>query len=432
MSYSNPARQTRSRYARSDVPGSLRVNSPDGYPSGVDPVWWWGTDFISPASPATAMAAVTRATSLIVNTICALPWRLLSGGADAQTSIIELPPPRWMVDPQLHRPDARYGLPSIPAALRLPRAAFWGQWLRSCLLKGMGFLLFEVDGNGAPVAGTFRVLNPDLVAPMWDYGQGFVYRRVGSEHGGGFVDTDFDGQIVLGGRVYRLVELVSPLAQADEYGVARGVLEVHAAELGMAAQEIEFGQGMYRSGVPSGYLKVSTPNYSKPQADALKTQWLANHGGDKRSIAVLNATTEFVPIQMSPVDMALIQSRQMSLVDIANMFGVPVYQLGGTDGGSNTYSSAESRNRDFLSYSLMPWANAVEDELTSLTPQGQFVEVNFGGILKTDTATRYSAYSQALADGWLTVDEVRLLESLPPLDQSEPFAGIDPAIGGAA
>jgi hypothetical protein len=97
----------------------------------------------------------------------------------------------------------------------------------------------------------------------------------------------------------------------------------------------------------------------------------------------------------------------------------------------NTYSNAESRNRDFLSYSLMPWANAVEDELTSLTPQGQYIEVSFTGLLRADTQTRYQAYSTAIRDGWLKPNEVRLMESLPPLAEGgtgQPFYPVDPAV----
>ena len=419
--------QRRARYARTN--GNFLVNSPDGFPSGQDPVtvWWMGDDtpFVAPLNAGAGLSAVTRATSLITG-ISGLPWRNVSGGVDARTSFQELPPPRWLNDPQLARPDSRFGFPSIPAATRLPRAAFWGQWIRSALLRGVGYLMFEEDAAGAPVPGTMRLLNPDLVAPQWDADLGYVFRRIGSEHmGGGYVDTDFDGRMILGQRVYRLVGLLNPTSWVDEYGLAMGVLEVHAVELGLAVQAVSYGTGAYRSGVPAGYLKTSIPNFNKEQADRLRARWLEHHGGDRRSIAVLNATTEFVPIQMSPLDMALIESRKMSLVDIANMFGVPPYMIGGTDGGSNTYSNAESRNRDFLSYSLLPWANAVEDVLTSLVPAGQFIEVAFDGLLKPDTATRYEANTKAIAAGWKTVDEVRMEESLPPL---EPVAEIQPPL----
>jgi len=253
-----------------------------------------------------------------------------------------------------------------------------------------------------------------------------VVRRIGS--GGEYVDTDRDGGLVLGGRRYRLLELNNPTDNPDEYGVTRGVLEMHAAELGLSAQAINYARGMYKSGVPSGYLKTSIPNFKKPQADLLREQWLDSHGGDERSVAILNATTEYVPIALSPVDMALIQLRQMSLLDIANAFGVPVYLLGGSDStNSNTYSNAESRNIDFRQFSLSPWAVAFEEELTSLTPQGQFVIVDFRALLRSDSKSRYEAYSVGLRDGWLTINEVRRTEGMEPFGEEpvkNPPAGI--------
>lgn len=389
--------------------------------------FWWTGDAIRPVR--SDLAAVTRAQSIITNTISSLPFRLLTGGqVDTLQSTVELAPPRWVVDPQLHRPDGRFGPSVIPAALRATRAAFWGTLLRSAIMRGNGYLLFEEDTAGMPVAGTLRVLNPDFVGTVeWPY----VHRRIGRPDAGETIDLDYDGRAVIGDRPYRVVELLNPLDMPDDYGLARGVLEMHAAEHGIALQQVEYGSGMYRSGVPAGYLKVGNPNFTKPQADELKAKWLEYHGGDRRSIAVLNSVTDFVPLSVSPVDMELVDSRRMSLVDIANMFGVPVYMLGGTDGGSNTYSNAESRNQDFVRYSLFPWANALDDLLTSLTPLGQQIEVDFRGLLRSDTAARYAAYSTALADGWLTIHDVRLAENLPPLEGGG-ATSLEPVLGQGA
>jgi len=414
----------RARYARTD--SDLLIGG--DLPSGQEPssIWWMGDDrMVFNRSPGATLAAVTRATSLIADTIGTLNWRVLSGGSDALTSVVELPSPRWIIDPMLVRPDARFGLSPTPAAVRLTRSAFWSQWIRGALTQGCGSLIFEEASDGQPVAGTLRVLNNAMVTPM---DTPFVHRRIGSEDGG-YVDTDYDGRFEIGGRIYRLVELLNPYDRVDEMGCARGVLEMHAAEFGMALQQVEYGSSTYRSGVPAGYLKVQVPNFSADQAAALKRKWLESHGGDRRSIAVLNSTTDFQPLSMSPLDMELIRSRQMSLIDISNMFGVPVHMLGGSDGSSNTYSNAESRNRDFTTFGLAPVASAAEDLVGSLMPQGQYVEVSFTGLLRSDTATRYAAYSTAIRDGWLHPNEVRVLENLPPIpgtDQAPPSLGIDP------
>ena len=416
----NRNRQQRARYARTN--SNLLVGG--DIPSGQEPsqLWWWGDDrFIFTPDKGSHLAAVTRATNLICNTLATLPWRLLGGGLDPGSSVYELPSPRWITDPMLLRPDARYGPSPTPAAHRLPGVSFWSQFLRSTLMAGCGNLIFEEAADAAPVAGTLRVLHPDAVSTVEEP---YLHRRIGDPSAG--VETDREGRFTIGGRRYRLVELLNPLSPVDEYGCAMGILEMHAAEHGIARQHVAYETGAFRNGVPSGFLKVSVPNFKKEQADDLKAKWMAAHGGDKKSVAVLNSTTDFTPLSFSPVDMALIESRKLSLVDIANMFGIPVYFLNGGDSGGLTYSNAESRSRDLIQFSLMPWASALEGSLTALLPQGQYIEVAFDGLLRADTASRFAAYSQALKDGWLTVNEVRLAENLGPIEDARPFGGVLP------
>ena len=83
-------------------------------------------------------------------------------------------------------------------------------------------------------------------------------------------------------------------------GHGKGVISEHGAALGLAATVATYASGVFTSGIPAGYLKSNQPNMTADQAQTLKSTWLAQHGGTKRSIAVLNATTEFHPISISP------------------------------------------------------------------------------------------------------------------------------------
>ena len=93
--------------------------------------------------------------------------------------------------------------------------------------------------------------------------------------------------------------------------------------------------------------------------------------------------------------------------------------ISGNDGGSNTYSNQESRNRDFVTFSLMPWASTVEDVLSSLLPEGTWLEVDFAGLLRPDSATRFATNVSAAGGPLETVNEVRAEENLPPLPEPE-------------
>ena len=48
-------------------------------------------------------------------------------------------------------------------------------------------------------------------------------------------------------------------------------------------------------------------------------------------------------------------------------------------------------------------------------PKPQRVRFNTDALLRSDLKTRYEAHAIALSNGFLTVDEVRQLEDMPPM-----------------
>jgi HK97 family phage portal protein len=151
-------------------------------------------------------------------------------------------------------------------------------------------------------------------------------------------------------------------------------------------------------------------------ADKLKAKWLENHGGDRRSIAVLNSTTEFVPINLSPVDAALDQVKRLNVADVAYAFGLDPMTLGAGLNNSATYTNLRDAWENHRDFGLGPWIAAVQDTLSALLPGSQTVTVNLDGFANPGPAERFAAYTTALAAGILTLDEVRALEGLPPLE----------------
>jgi HK97 family phage portal protein len=130
------------------------------------------------------------------------------------------------------------------------------------------------------------------------------------------------------------------------------VLHAHFWELAMAGQISAYALEMLRRG-PSGYLKVNAPELTKPKAKTLQDDWEAAHGGYRRRVAVLNATTEFHKLQLDPVALELAKMRDYSTLDIALVFGVPPYMLGLT-AASDTYANVESRMIELAQFTLYP------------------------------------------------------------------------------
>jgi HK97 family phage portal protein len=374
-------------------------NSPDGWE--VEQPWlWWlgpGNGTLGPighpipgAGAAwqtfAAIPAVSRATGLIVDTIATLPWHVYRDETE------RLATPEWIADPQALRLDGRIVDPNQLYDVRMSNVDFWGQWILSALWFGDGFIYSPSRDatSGAPKP------------PMWILHPDDVEIREGGYHVADIRLAD-NTIIHLAGQ--------QPIHQNR----GTGVLTRFAPDLALATSLRSYMAGAFTSGVPAGYLKTTTPNITQDQADALKARWLAQHGGERRSIAVLNATTEFHPLTWSPVDVAAVDFARISIGQIALMFGVPAYMLDApTD--SSTYANVESRMTEFYELTLLPWIGRIEAVLDAQLPRGTEVRIEVDGLLRADTKTRYETYKMAIETGILTVDEARALESRPPLE----------------
>ena len=75
----------------------------------------------------------------------------------------------------------------------------------------------------------------------------------------------------------------------------------------------------------------------------------------------------------------------------------------------------------------MPWVSRIEQKLTDYIPRGQYAKFNLDALLRPDTKTRYEAHKIALDGGFLTVDEVREIEDLDPM---EPITDLEDDVKG--
>lgn len=190
-----------------------------------------------------------------------------------------------------------------------------------------------------------------------------------------------------------------------------GVLENHFRTLELARelteQAVDVGKG-----VPSGVLRSLNPDLTPEEAVELKAAWLESQRN--RTVAVLNASTEFEALAWNPTDAQLLETRKFSLVELALIFGVPPHFLA-AENGSGTYTNVQQEALSLVKYSLQGHISRIEQALSQLLPNGTRVKLALDSLLRADTLTRYQAHSLALTSGWMTPNEVRALEDMPPI-----------------
>ncbi|MFL5328391.1 MAG: phage portal protein [Gemmataceae bacterium] len=196
--------------------------------------------------------------------------------------------------------------------------------------------------------------------------------------------------------------------------------------LALAKATEKYGASFFgNSARPSGFLKHSK-TLSQKSREGLKTSWekLYKGSGNQHKVALLEEGLDFTPLTVPPETAQFLESRQFSIVEIARWLNLPPHMLKHLE--QATQNNMEFMGTDFLRLSLMPWINRWEGELhyKLLGPEerrGLYFRHQVGGLLRATTRERYEGYGIARQWGWLSVNDIRRLEDLPPIKGGDTY-----------
>ncbi|MEO1678020.1 MAG: phage portal protein [Pseudomonadota bacterium] len=145
---------------------------------------------------------------------------------------------------------------------------------------------------------------------------------------------------------------------------------------------------------------------------------------DDAGIMVLDGGAEWRSLSFSPKDAEFLESRKLSNLEIARVFNVPPTAVGIVDAA--TYSNVEGETRALVTRCLAPMARRIEQAMNAalFTPDGRrrhFIEHDMGALLRGDLGARYEAYRVGREAGFLSVNEIRRMENLPPVEEGDTF-----------
>ena len=110
-------------------------------------------------------------------------------------------------------------------------------------------------------------------------------------------------------------------------------------------------------------------------------------------------------------------------LQICRLWRMPPHKVGIlTDA---TFSNIEQQSLEFVTDTLLSWLECWEqclyrDLISPLTPD-LFVEHNVGGLLRGDLKARYEGYAIARNWGWLSVNDIRRLENMNPVEHGDVY-----------
>ena len=198
----------------------------------------------------------------------------------------------------------------------------------------------------------------------------------------------------------------------------------------------------FRNGMrPSGVLTFE--KWLSPEQRELAESKMASKfqsAADTGKPMILEGGTKWEQLTLAPEDAQMLESRGFSVEEICRFFGVPPFMIGHTEKTTSWGSGLEQQTLGFQKFTLRRRLKRIEQAIEKqlLTPEdrarGITVEFNLEGLLRGDTAGRARFYQQMTSIGAMTINEVRELENLPPVEggdvprmqmQNRPITEID-------
>lgn len=181
--------------------------------------------------------------------------------------------------------------------------------------------------------------------------------------------------------------------------------------------------GMFANGVrPSGLLSTdeTLTGEQRGELEQLLNDKFVGAVNAGRPM-LLDRNLKWSQLTMSPEDAQMLETRRFSVEEICRVFGVPPHMIGHTENSTSWGTGLEQQTLGFQKFTLRRRLKRIEQaamkQLLTAADRaaGITVEFNLEGLLRGDSAARSNFYKSALGDGWMTINEVRALENLPPV-----------------
>lgn len=374
--------------AKSDTaaPTELHLSERTGWP------WGGGT----PATKAMKISAVNRCVELRSDAIAVLPIYFLDGNTRERIS-------NHPLDMLLNvRPNEAMTPFAYRKFIEVNRT-----------LQRAGYAWIRRDRNAKPI---------ELIPLMAEH----TYPELDSENG----KLTFRTWLPWVGKGYILdaedVLYYPGYTKDGIHGVS--VLERAGMTIDTASNMERYSNSFYaHGGRPSGVLKTSTdlsgvvpkgPHAGLTRKEAVRREWERLYSSSANSFrtAVLDSGLEYQTVSMNNSDAQYIESKELTIADIARFWGVPLHKL---YTGKQSYSSNEANGIDFVVDTLAPSVKLYEDEdsykLLPISDQlaGVKIRRNMMAYLRGDSASRSAWYKAMREIGVFSVDDIRALEDLP-------------------
>lgn len=275
---------------------------------------------------------------------------------------------------------------------------------------GRAHAKLDYDANGRITA--LWPIPPNRVLPKRNANKQLVF------------DVSFpDGQT----KTYRSDEMLYLRGMSPDGITAYSPIKLARQGIGLAIAAEAFGGSFFGSGAsPQGVLQ-HPKTLSADARKRLQDSWMQRHQGvgNANKVTLLEEGMTYERVGIPPDDAQFLETRQFQVEEIARWYRIPPTMLAMSDKAA-TYASVEAFGLQFVIYTLYPWLvrweKAISHQLLLERERRDYLaEHLMTAILRGDTNSRFQAYATGRQWGWLSVNEIRELENMNPIEKGDVY-----------
>lgn len=202
-------------------------------------------------------------------------------------------------------------------------------------------------------------------------------------------------------------------------------IEYAASAIRLGLSYERFGNKFYENGAHASGV-FSFPNALGEEAfKRLKEDLSKNYTGlaNTGKPILLEEGGTFSPMTIKPADAQLIESKNFQIEDICRIYRVPQHLVNKLDRSTN--NNIEHQSLEFIIYTMLPWFKRDEESTnmqllnTRQRQAGYYFEYKIDALLRGDAKSRAEAYAAGRQWGWLSVNDIRKLENMSPIENGD-------------
>lgn len=215
------------------------------------------------------------------------------------------------------------------------------------------------------------------------------------------------------GKNYHPYEFITLLRHTKNGVSGKGILEENREQLKLMYSLIDFENKMIaRGGIKSGFLESDHP-LAKDAFIKLKNAWRELFKSRGENAIVLNNGVKFKEANSTSTELQLNENKKQNANEVCKMFNLPEEML-----SSNI---TDEKYKVFIKQTIIPICEAFEKSinrnmLLESEKKEYYFAFDYSDIIKVDIKNKYEAYSVAIKNGLMTINEVRQKENIKRID----------------